>query len=88
MLAERVREWTQEWEQQGLLKGLEAGRKEGREEGRKEDEEALLRTLLIRKYGPLSTQVEQRLDEATAEDLLAWAERVLFAETIEQVFDD
>ena len=92
MLAERVKEWTREWEQQGLLKGMEAGRKEGREEGReegrKEGEEALLRTLLTRKFGPLTPQVERRLDEASSADLLSWAERVLFAETIEQVFDD
>jgi flagellar biosynthesis/type III secretory pathway protein FliH len=84
MLAERVKEWTREWEQQGLLKGLQ----QGREQGRKEGEVELLKKQLLRKFGPLSPQTEQRLEQAGPDELLEWGEKVLFAASIEQVFDD
>jgi len=96
MLAERVQEWTREWEQRGMLRGLEQGleqgreqgREEGREQGRKEGEAALMKKQLARRFGPLSPQIEQRLGQANAEQLLDWGERILSAETIDQVFGD
>lgn len=83
-MAERVKEWTREWERQGMLKGLE----EGLQEGRQEREAALLKELLSCKFGPLPPQIERRLDEASSQDLLGWAERVPFAETNDQVIED
>ena len=78
MLAERVKEWTKTWVEQGLEKGREQGRQEG--------EAALLLRLLERKFGPLPEEVRQRVAAADSDALLAWGERVLTADTLEEVF--
>lgn len=72
----------------GLLAGLEArkeieraaGRREGRVDGHVE---LILRQLTVR-FGPVSEEVQQRLQEAGQDNLMLIAERVLTAETVEQ----
>jgi hypothetical protein len=63
---------------------LEKGRQEGRQEG----EIMMLRRLLTRRFGPLPDRVEQRLHTATVQDLERWAERVLDAPHLDEVFRD
>ena len=46
----------------------------------------LLRRLLHAKFSTLPADLEQRLQNASEDELSAWAERVLFAESLEQVF--
>jgi predicted transposase/invertase (TIGR01784 family) len=91
MLAERVKEWTEEWREQGLQEGIQKGLKQGREkglqEGQKKDEALMLMRLLERKFGPLSDQHRRILEEADAETLLVWGERVLTANCIEDVLE-
>jgi predicted transposase/invertase (TIGR01784 family) len=70
---------------EGLAQGLAQGREEGREEGRR-TLAAVLANLLHLKFGAPSAQVRQRLDEASAEDLARWTERVLTAATLDDVF--
>jgi hypothetical protein len=70
MLAERVREWTRQW----------------REEGRQECGAEFLTRQLERKFGPLDAAVRSRIEQADSEQLLEWAERVLTAERLEDVF--
>ncbi len=98
MLAERVKEWTREWENKGLQKGLEEGRQkglqegrqkglqEGRQEGRQEGEALLLRRLLTRRFGELPAWVNERLANASNEELEHWADQMLEAATLEGVF--
>lgn len=94
MLQERAKEWTRSWEQQGiekgmqkgLQKGIQKGIQKGLRQGRREGEALLLSRLLIRKFGPIPDEVKHQLDGAEAEQLLRWGERVLTAETLEQVF--
>jgi hypothetical protein len=74
MLAERVKEWTQQW------------RDEGWEEGRKEGGARVLVHQLERKFGPLDATVTARIAQADAEQFLVWAERVLTADRLEDVF--
>jgi predicted transposase/invertase (TIGR01784 family) len=76
MLAERVKEWTRDWEQQGMQKGMQKG------------EVLFLQRQLVRKYGPLPPVLEQRIQQAEPEQLFQWGERLLFAESLSQVFDD
>ena len=45
----------------------------------------MLMRLLERKFGPLSDQHRRILEEADAETLLVWGERVLTADSIEDV---
>ncbi len=79
MLAERVKTWTEEWKQQGL--------QQGRQEGRQEGEATVLRRQLARRFGPLPSWAEQRLDQAGEAELESWADRVLDAQTLEDVLN-
>jgi hypothetical protein len=74
LLTERVKEWTHQW------------REEGRQEGRKEGEANVLIRQLERKFGPISEEVRRRIQSADSEQLLHWAERILWAERLEEVF--
>ena len=79
MLAERVIEWTKDWKQQGF--------DEGRKEGRKEEGGLILTKQLTQRYGPLPDWARERLAQASPTELESWAERVLVAERLEDVFE-
>lgn len=74
MLAERVKEWPKEWERKGLQKGMQKG------------EAAVLRRLLTRRFGPLPDAIEQRLQQASIEELEHWADNILDVSTLDEVF--
>jgi hypothetical protein len=76
MLEKRVEEWNQ------IL--LEQGRQEGRQEG----EASLVLRLLERKFGPLDAASRRRVKKAEPERLLAWADRILEARHLRDVFGD
>jgi hypothetical protein len=59
----------------------------GIEKGIQQGEALMLRRLLTRRFGPLPVWVEQRLEEASSAQLEAWAERVLDAARLEEVFE-
>ena len=90
MLAERVVEWTKTWKEQGIEEGRKEGHKEGRKEGLKEGlkggEIVILERLLTRRFGPLPEAIQMRLRSATTEQLEYWADQVLDAASIEDVF--
>ena len=58
----------------------------GIERGRVEGERAVLRRLLRRRFGVLSPETVTRVDHASARDLESWAENVLDAGTLDEVF--
>jgi predicted transposase YdaD len=62
--------------------GIEKGRQEGRQEG----EAAVLKRQLTRRFGPLPEWVEPRLTQAGRAELEHWADRVLDAPTLTDVF--
>jgi len=76
MLAERVIEWTEEWKQQGLQQGLQ------------QEAHKLLQRQLTRRFGPLAPDTRARLEAATLDQLERWAENILDAATLEDVFKD
>jgi hypothetical protein len=80
MLAERVKTWTEEWKAEGLREGLREGRKEG--------EVKLLRQLLMRRFGEPPAWVGERLRGASETELEVWADKVLDAESLDEVFAD
>ena len=71
MLAERVKDWKKQWQ----------------EEGRKEGESTMLTKQLTRKFGPIAPDTRRRIADASSKQLLKWAERILTADRIEDVFD-
>ena len=66
--------------------GHKAGHKAGRKEGREEGMLAILQSQLTRRFGPLDTDLQQRLQTASPAQLETWAERVLEARDLEEVF--
>ena len=75
-LIQRARE---EGTQQGMRQGMRRGRVEG--------ERTALERLLRRRFGRLSPEVAERLRGASADELGAWFDNVLDAETLEDVFN-
>ena len=57
------------------------------QEGRQEGERLLLMRLMERKFGPLSEELRVRLNNADAETLLAWSERLLIATSVDAIFE-
>jgi hypothetical protein len=70
-----------------ILQQYEAGRSEGRTEGRSEGRQVgqreLLQEMLANKFGGLPAWALDRLHGASAEDLHAWAKRILSSATLE-----
>ncbi|MFI3138049.1 MAG: Rpn family recombination-promoting nuclease/putative transposase [Methylococcaceae bacterium] len=95
MLAERVIEWTKDWKQQGLQGGRQEGRQEGRQVGRQEGiqegihrgEAAILERLLVRRFGTLTEEIKQKLENASTDQLEDWALNVLEANNLQDVFN-
>nr|VFK42417.1 MAG: Predicted transposase YdaD [Candidatus Kentron sp. TC] len=69
-----------------MERGMERGMEKGMELGREEGEAALLMRLLNRRFGPLSPEIERKIREASSEALALWGDRVLDAQTLEEVF--
>jgi len=78
MLAERVVEWTEKWKQDGL--------QQGKIEGKLEGETSLIERQLTRRFGPPSPDTQARLKAASLEQIEQWAENILDATTLEDVF--
>lgn len=78
MLQDKIKEWEQELLEQGIEKGIEKGIAQG--------EVAVVLRLLREKFGEVPQPLRRRIDTASAEQLLEWAERILTAETIDDVF--
>nr|VFK13713.1 MAG: protein of unknown function (DUF4351) [Candidatus Kentron sp. LFY] len=72
--------------EKGMERGMEKGLKRGIEQGRGEGEAVFLMRLLRHKFGPLSPALEQRIRNAEPEALATWGERVLSAQTLDEVF--
>ncbi len=72
--------------QQGMQQGLQQGRQEGLQEGRSEGQAQMLLRLLDRRFGPLSASVNERVGAASAVELERWADAILDARTLDEVF--
>jgi hypothetical protein len=69
-----------EWKAKVLDEGIKKGRREG--------ERALVRKLLVLRFGELPADAEQRLEHASVARLARWAERVLTADSLAAVLAD
>jgi hypothetical protein len=76
--------------EQGLLQGRQLGRQEGKLEGKlegkQEGELAVLTRQLSRRFGALDAATIERLRRATPAELEHWADNILDAQTLEEVF--
>jgi flagellar biosynthesis/type III secretory pathway protein FliH len=90
MLEDCVDSWVTQWRNDGIFQGrqegLQKGLQKGRQEGLLEGEALLLKKLLHKRFGLLPAWVEDRLAKAGADELESWAETILDAKTLEEVF--
>ena len=70
-----------------IQRARDEGMQQGIHRGRVEGERAVLERLLRRRFGPLSPAIAERLHGASTADLEIWAENVLDADTLDNVFD-
>lgn len=59
---------------------------EGIQQGMQQGEQNVLQRQLVRRFGPLDSQARQRLQHATAQELECWADNILDARTLDEVF--
>ncbi len=78
MLAERVKTWTKPWWEEGFKEGIEQGIEQG--------EAAVLAKLLNKRFGPLPEWANEKLQQASREQLDNWAEQIFDAASLEQFF--
>lgn len=78
MLSERVKSWKEDWMERMTTQENEKIMLEG--------ERGLLHRQLTRRFGPLDEQTETRLQQATTADLERWADNILDARTLDEVF--
>jgi flagellar biosynthesis/type III secretory pathway protein FliH len=71
---------------EGLKRGRREGRQEGLEQGRRQGEAELLLRLLRRKFSSVPRKIQTRLRDAQSEQLLEWGERLVTANSLEEVF--
>jgi hypothetical protein len=86
-LAQYAREYPDEAKTMSTFseRFIEQGLQQGRQEGRQEGEAAMLLRLLERRFGDLPDAVCRRVEAADPQTLLAWSERILTAQSIDEV---
>lgn len=62
------------------------GMEQGMEQGMQQGEATLLLHLMKQKFGVIPAVVKQKLEQASTDDLLLWAENILAAKNMEDVF--
>ncbi len=71
-----------EGEQRGIQKGMQKGMQKGEQLG----EIKLLKRQLTRRFGSLPDDIERRIDSAPSAELELWADRVLEAQSLSDIF--
>jgi len=82
------REFTREliaFEEQAKMPYITSIERLGRQEGGQEGEVAMLLRLIARKFGPPTDTVRERIAGADPETLLEWSDRILAAQTLDEV---
>lgn len=74
----------QKWLQEGIHKGRERGLQEGLHKGHAN----VLLKLLQRRFSTVNPQVEARVRKADLDALERWTDRILFADSIDDVFSE
>jgi flagellar biosynthesis/type III secretory pathway protein FliH len=85
-VAEVVKSTGQTLIDEGIEQGIEKGIEQGIEKGIEKGARALLERQLRTKFGELSPDAQARLEAAPRADLEQWADRVLTAATLDEVF--
>jgi hypothetical protein len=71
-----------------IAEGVLLGERKGELKGKLEGESTLLERLIIKRFGSITENTRTRLRTATSDQLEIWAERILDAHTLAEVFSD
>ena len=82
MLAETVEQWAEDWMQQGLEQGIKQGVQQGMYLGKGK----LLNQQIERRFDQIPSWAKERIDNATELELEKWANSILDASSLEEVF--
>lgn len=69
-------------------RGLQKGMQQGMQQGLQQEARVILERLLSKRFGPINPEVQDKLQNATLEQLEHWADRTLDAPTLEALFDE
>ncbi|MCG5517234.1 DUF4351 domain-containing protein [Ectothiorhodospira sp. 9100] len=69
--------------QQGMAQGLEQGREQGVGQGRQLEARRILQRQLRKRFGDLPHWVSEQLEAADVDQLEAWSDEILFAESLD-----
>ncbi|MEO5333073.1 MAG: DUF4351 domain-containing protein [Magnetococcus sp. YQC-5] len=78
----RFEQWAHDYEMKDYL----AGRQKGQQEGRQEGEAKILVRQLMRRFGELPAAIHEKITMANPNTLEMWADLVLDARSLEDVF--
>jgi hypothetical protein len=81
-----VNTWEERGIEKGIEKGIQKGLQQGIGQGRAQGQAEILERLLTRRFGVLSDDIRSRLASAQTEQLERWADRVLDATTLAEIF--
>jgi len=81
-----IREGIREGIQKGKQEGIQEGKQEGIQEGKQEGIRSMINRLLSKRFGKVPGWVDAVLDSADIEKLELWAEKILDANSLEEVF--
>jgi flagellar biosynthesis/type III secretory pathway protein FliH len=85
-LAKSFDTWAQQHEQKGVERGIQQGIQQGIEKGIEKGKARLLQRLLVRRFGTLSSDVVAKIAAASSRQLELWADRVLDAPSLDDIF--
>ncbi len=89
-LADRFDQWAQQYEQKGMQAGmqagLQAGMQKGIEQGIEKGEALVLQKQLTKRFGPLPADRSAQIGAASAAQIDVWVDRVLDAQSLDEVF--
>ncbi|MCH2559118.1 MAG: DUF4351 domain-containing protein [Alcanivorax sp.] len=90
MIDNRFEEWKERQRlvgvEQGVAQGMEQGLEQGVARGRLEGERALVARQIQRRFGELPAHLNLRLQSASEEELATWADRILDAKSLDDLF--
>ncbi|MDD2810304.1 DUF4351 domain-containing protein [Rhodoferax sp.] len=86
--SDMIEENVDKWRAKAMAEGALLGRLEGKLEGKHEANVTMLEKFLMKRFGPLSLSTHARLRAASEEQLQTWADRILDAHSLAEVFSD
>ena len=84
--ADIMTSFAERFRQEGMQQGIQQGMQQGMQRGMQRGEARILLRQMQTKFGQVPVQARHRIEEADAETLLEWSDRLLAASSLDEVF--